>query len=251
MRLSTARRMISDYMWAANGIARVDVTRPVALGAVMAARRAMRAAPSVTTIFVKAFAIVAADMPELRRAYLSWPWPHFYEYTESTAVVAQEREIDGDLGLLPLRFSRPDAVPLGELDRMIRNAIEMPIEQSKLFRRVVALGCLPLLLRRLIWIAILNIPRLRRYVLGTYGVSALGKSQAELGTTRTPVPCLLSYGIMDEHGNVRARLNFDHRTFDGAFAGCVLARLEDVVNGAVLEELRALAEAEKSVAEAG
>jgi hypothetical protein len=55
---------------------------------------------------------------------------------------------------------------------------------------------------------------------------------------------LLSYGPADLNGNVNVRLNFDHRVFDGALAGRVLTRLEEVLNSSILEELRALAKSE-------
>jgi len=39
-------------------------------------------------------------------------------------------------------------------------------------------------------------------------------------------------------------LTFDHRVFDGALAGRALARLEEVLNTSVLEELHGLATTE-------
>ena len=128
IRLSVARRMVADYMWASSGIAQVGVTRPVELGDVIAARRGMQNPPSWTAIFAKAFAMVAAEVPELRRVYMKWPWPHLYEYAESTVSIMQERRIMGDTGLLPMRFRRPDTLPIGAFSDMIRGAAETPIE---------------------------------------------------------------------------------------------------------------------------
>lgn len=239
--LTVARRLVADYMWAASGVARVDVTRRVAFREPTIARSELREPPSWTAIFVKAFAIVAAEIPELRRVYLKLPWPHLYEYADSTASVLQERQIMGDTGLLPLRFRQPDAVPLGELSEMIRRAADAPIEEARLYRNLILLARLPLVLRRLVWGVGLNIPRLRRNALGTYGVSSVARWETELGTTRSPLPCLLSYGPADADGRVDVRLNFDHRIFDGALAGRVLTRLEEVLNSSILDELRGLA----------
>src|SRR5262249_50217464 len=36
-------------------------------------------------IFSKGFAIVASETPELRRAYITLPWPHLYEYPRHCA----------------------------------------------------------------------------------------------------------------------------------------------------------------------
>jgi hypothetical protein len=89
----------------------------------------------------------------------------------------------------------------------------------------------------------MNVPRLRREM-GTYGVSSAARWRTDLGTSRTPQPCLLSYGPADADGNVVVRLTFDHRVFDGAVAGRALARLEEVLNSSILEELRDLAKSE-------
>jgi hypothetical protein len=193
--------------------------------------------------FVKGFALVAAEMPELRRIYLRMPWPHLYEYVDSTVCVMHERMIMGDLGLVPLRFHKPDAVPIQELSEMVRDAAATPLEQTSLHRKLVAVARLPLLVRRLIIFVCMNVPRLRRE-LGTYGVSSAARWRTDLGTSRTPQPCLLSYGPADADGNVIVRLTFDHRVFDGAFAGRALARLEEVLNTSILEELRGLANSE-------
>jgi len=94
----------------------------------------------------------------------------------------------------------------------------------------------------------MNIPRLRRE-LGTYGVSSAARWRTDLGTSRTPQPSLLSYGPADAHGTVVVRLTFDHRVFDGALAGRALARLEEVLNSSILEELRDLAKSELAAAD--
>jgi hypothetical protein len=244
IRLSVARRMMTDYMWAASGVARVDVTRRVAFADVIAVRSGLRQPPSWTAIFVKGFAIVASEIPELRRVYMKWPWPHLYEYGDSTVCILQEREILGDVGVMPLRVRRPDGIPLGELSEMIRRAADTPIEDSRFCRALITLTRLPLLIRRSFWGLCLNVPRLRRYSLGTYGISSAARWQAELGTSRTPHPCLMSYGPADAQGNVNVRLSFDHRIFDGALAGRILSRLDQVLNASILKELHELAKLE-------
>lgn len=51
----------------------------------------------------------------------------------------------------------------------------------------------------------------------------------------------MSYGPADSQGNVDVRLSFDHRIFDGALAGRILSRLDQVLNASILNELRELA----------
>jgi hypothetical protein len=241
IRLSVARRMMTDYMWAASGVARVDVIRSVAFADLITVRSGLLRPPSWTAIFAKGFALVASEIPELRRVYMTWPWPHLYEYAESTVCILQEREILGDVGVLPLRFRKPEGIPLAELSEMIRGAAGAPIEDSRFCRALIGLTRLPLLIRRSFWGLCLNVPRLRRYTLGTYGISSAARWQAELGTSRTPHPCLMSSGPADSQGNVDVRLSFDHRIFDGALAGRILSRLDQVLNASILKELQELA----------
>lgn len=240
IKLSVARRLVSDYMWLASGIARVDVSRRVAFHDVMAARAQLQPPPSWTAIFVKAFAIVAAEVPELRRVYMPYPWPHLYEYTSSTACVMHERQIDGDIGVLPVRVHEPNMLALHEIDSTIRRTVEAPIDHTKFHRKLIAVARLPLLLRRAILGLLFQIPRLRKEI-GSFGISSAARWSTVLGTSRTPQPCLLSYGPADASGSVDVRLSFDHRIFDGALAGRALARLDEVLNSSILAELRDLA----------
>jgi hypothetical protein len=235
--------MIADFMWAVSDIGRVSVTRPVAFRNLITARGELGAAPSWTAIFVKGFALVAAEIPELRRVYFSLPWPHLYEYADSTVCIIHERWIMGDLGLLPLRFHKPNVVPVQQLSEMIRRAAAAPTEEARFHRKLIAVARLPLLARRLILAVCMNVPRLRREM-GTYGVSSAARWRTDLGTSRTPQPCLLSYGPANADGNVVVRLTFHHRVFDGALAGRALARLEEVLNSSIVEELRDLAKSE-------
>jgi hypothetical protein len=242
IQLSVARRMVIDYMWAASGVARMAVRRGVAFGEVIDIRRRLSNPPSWTAIFVKAFAIVAAEIPELRRAYMKWPWPHLHEYGESTVFVSHECKIDGETGVLPLRFRKPDGILLRQLSDMIRHAANAPIEDSKFYRTLIALMRLPLLVRRFLLTLCLNIPRMRRHAFGTCHISSIARWQSEFGATLTPLPYLLmTYGPADSEGKVQVELILDHRIFDGAVASRALSRLDQVLNSVILEELRELA----------
>ncbi|HEY0438608.1 MAG TPA: 2-oxo acid dehydrogenase subunit E2, partial [Xanthobacteraceae bacterium] len=54
-----------------------------------------------------------------------------------------------------------------------------------------------------------------------------------------PWTTLLTYGPLRADGTVEVRIIFDHRVLDGATAARALARLEEVLNGPILDELRA------------
>src|SRR3954454_13529537 len=92
IRLSPMRRFVCDLLEAARGVPSIPVQRRMKLAEVAVARAAHPLRPSWPAIFIKAFALVAGRMPELRRAYVKFPWPHLYEYPVSTVSIAVERE---------------------------------------------------------------------------------------------------------------------------------------------------------------
>jgi len=148
----------------------------------------------------------------------------------------------GDRGLLPLRFHRPNTVALQELSEMIRDAAAAPLEKQAF---IASWSSLPGF--------IVGSPSDHRH-LREHSTVAQGA-----GYLRRVVGCALAdrprhiANAAAEPAELRAgrcgrhrgcRLTFDHRVFDGALAGRALARLEEVLNSSILEELRDLAKSE-------
>jgi hypothetical protein len=50
----------------------------------------------------------------------------------------------------------------------------------------------------------------------------------------------MNYGPIDEKGSVTVRIHYDHRVMDGASIARALERFERILNGAVVDEIRAL-----------
>ena len=55
-------------------------------------------------------------MPELRRAYLGWPWPHLYEHPSNIASVAVARDYWGEPAVLFAHFRSPERQTLADLE---------------------------------------------------------------------------------------------------------------------------------------
>ena len=91
--LSVPRRIIADLMRVTASVPTIPIVRQMNLDAVVKARAANSGRPPWSAIFVKAFAVVAEEMPVLRRTYVKYPWAHLYEYPTSNAVVAVERRV--------------------------------------------------------------------------------------------------------------------------------------------------------------
>jgi hypothetical protein len=239
--LSLPRRFICDLLHFAQRVPSVPVERRMTLAAVVAARQRAQPRPSWSVIFTKAFAMVAAARPELRRAYLSFPAPHLYEHGINVASVAIERRLEDEDAVFFAHIKRPETRALSDLDTQWRQYRERPIESVASFRRILRLSRLPRLVRRFAWWCGLNLwGRKRAHYLGTFGVS----SYSSLGATSlhplTPLAFTLNYGVIDPDGAVDVRLIYDHRVLDGAQVARALHDMERVLNCEILSELRYL-----------
>jgi hypothetical protein len=242
IRLSVPRRIVIDLLYFASGIPTVPVQKRMSLGALVAARAACRERPRWTAIFTKAYALMAREFPEFRRAYVKIPWPHLYEYPASNATVIIERDYKGEPGLFSISIKEPADQSLREIGRQLEHASTAPVDSIKDFRRTMNFARLPAPLRRAFWWICLNWGRQRGNYFGTFGVSVYSALNAESLHPLSPLTTLLNYGVISGDGVLDVRIIYDHRVMNGATVARALARLEEILNSAMLEEVRALAE---------
>ncbi|MCU0702433.1 MAG: hypothetical protein MUF18_00390 [Fimbriiglobus sp.] len=239
--LSRPRRFLVDLLHLAGKIPTVPVQRRMHLGELAAARERLPTRPGWPAVFLKGYGRVVEELPALRRAYLELPWPHLREYPRAVASVAVEREYGGEPCVFFGRVGDPGRLPVGELHARVREFAEAPVDAVKPFRKMLALAGWPGPIRRtLLWLG-LNLPRTRPGQFGTFGLSVYSSLGAESLHPISPLTTTLTYGVIDGDGSVDVRLVYDHRVFDGATAARALARLEEVLNGPVLAELRGVA----------
>jgi hypothetical protein len=240
--LSPFRRYVCEVLAAGSAVPTVPVQRQMCLGAVSRARAAHPARPPWPAIFAKAYGAVSARVPELRRAYIKFPWPRLFEYPLSAAAVSVEREYEGEKVVFHGVIKRPEKKPLTEVARDVRLLQQAPLESCREFARALRLGRLPLPLRRLgVWVG-LNVPRQRVNNTGTFLVSVYSALGAESLHPIAPVTSL-NYGIIGADGTVTVRIIYDHRVMDGPTVARALEQLEAELNGSILAELQAGAEA--------
>jgi hypothetical protein len=242
VRLSVPRRMVGDLLYFAGGIPTVPVQKRMALGPLAAARAACRERPRWTTLFTKAYALMAREFPEFRRAYVKLPWPHLYEYPASNATIIIERDYHGEAGLFSISIKEPARQSLRDIGRQLEHASAAPIEEIKDFRRTIQFTRLPRPLRRAFWWLCLNIGRQRGNYFGTFGVSVYSALQAESLHPLSPLTTLLNYGVMSDDRVLDVRIIYDHRVMDGATVARALARLEEILNSAIKEEVEEMAD---------
>jgi hypothetical protein len=246
-KISLSRRVIIDLMRASADVPFVAVRRTLGIGRLAAARKSLRNRPAWAAIFAKAFAILAAEQPVLRRVYLKWPWPHFYDFPQTLAMIVVAPDVTPD-GVLLFPVKAPDLSSLAEADAMIRSAKSQPIEATPFFRKTMMVTRLPQPLRRLAWAIGLNFGRQRGNYLGTLlvtSVAAFGGGEVEaLG----PQSFILSYDKVSDDGAIDVMIRWDHRIADAAFIGGELSRLEQILNNQLADEILAMVANERATA---
>jgi hypothetical protein len=239
--LSPARRFVGDLLYFAQKVPTVPVQRRMHLAPVAAARMASWPRPGWCALFTKAYALVTAAHPELRRAYLSFPWPHLYEHTISVVSMAVGRTWAGEDAVLFAQTKSPDQQSLMEIDIWLRRLKEEPLDAIGSFRRALRITRWPRLLRRAVWWLGLNLSGAQRArYLGTFGVSvyaALGSASLH---PLSPLTTTLNYGVIESDGSVDVRLTYDHRVLDGATVARALADLEVALKGPIVAELNTM-----------
>jgi hypothetical protein len=239
IRLLPSRRVQNDFLHFANKAPILPVQRRMALRSLVEARKACRHRPPWTALFLKAYAILAQETPELRRVYIGLPRPHLYEYPSSVGMIAVERQSAGQAQVFAGRIKDPASRSLAELVDILRYFNEAPLSEIKEFRRVLILGRLPWPLRRfLMWLA-LNIGRRRVNLFGNFGLSVYSALGADSLRPLAPCTVVLNYGVIAADGTVDVRLNYDHRVMDGAIVARALQSFEKILTQTIVGELAA------------
>jgi hypothetical protein len=239
--LSLPRRLVCDLMHSAQQVPTVPVQRLINVGPLAAWRARLEERLGWCTLFTKAYAVVAAEFPQLRRAYLPFPWARLYEHPDNIASVAVERSYRGEREIFFAHFTTPERLPLLALESQLRRFKEDPIESISDFRITLRICRLPRPLRRLAWWYITRARGYRKALwLGTFAVSVYSGLGAESLHPLSPITTVLNYGVIQENGDVMVRVIYDHRVMDGPTVARALARLDQVLNEEILAELRGL-----------
>src|SRR6185437_7303271 len=238
-KISLPRRFVADLMHASIRVPFVSLRRTLDIGELLSARALAAEPPGWAAIFVKAFGLVAQEHPVLRRLYIGWPRPHFYELPCSVAMVAIARVEGGEDCVLPQKISLGGpAASLAEIERLIRHAKQAPADRVPTFRKMLRVTSLPLPLRRLIWLVGLNVGRQRANYFGSFAVTSVSAYGVGELHAISPGPYLLSYGLVEPDQTINVVIRWDHRVTDAVLIAKGLARLEQVLNTEISAELR-------------
>jgi hypothetical protein len=240
--IASDRAIVLDILHFARQVPVFPVERTFDLARLAALRAATRPRIAWSVLFLKAYSLVAARQPVLRRAFVRWPWPHFIQSPENIGLVAVHREHYGNSRLCWASFQHPDERKLVELNGHLRWYQTKPIEQA--FAKQLLFSRLPTALRRLVWWWNLEVTGGKRSSrLGTFSISSLAGQQCLNRGHPSLLTTSLTYGPLDNHGQSLVTLLCDHRVLDGVPAAAALAELESTLHGEICDELASLARA--------
>lgn len=240
--LSAPRRFVGDLLHAARNIPIITLERRVDLSAVLAARARAARPVAWAVLLAKAFALVAARRPELRRTYLPLPWPRLWEGDATVASVAVEREYGGEPAVFFGMLYAPDRRPLAELMDRLDEWRTKPLNEVYRFRRLLRYAAFPRPVRRFLWwYATSWSGSVKARNFGTFGVSLTGGAGAAATNLIGPLTTSLNCGVIQPDGTADVRLHFDHRVLDGMPVARALAELEEVLRTEIVAELDATA----------
>lgn len=236
--VSPSRRIIMDLMHEARQIPSIPVQRKIDVRELDEIRRLAEPKISWFVIFMKAFAIVAEQNPQLRRSLIKYPWCRFYDHPISICSLAVERELKDEHALFFAHFRAPEEQSLVELQNALVVYKKSPILSVGLYRRALKIGTLPTILRRLLWWSTLNFSGVKRAKrLGTFGITSYGSLGAESLHPISPLTCTFNFGPISTEGHVLIKIIYDHRTLDGSEVARRLKEIEDVLDSRIKPEL--------------
>jgi hypothetical protein len=235
-RIPYSRRLSWDLLWFNQSVPLCGHDRYCNLSALAAARKAADVRISWPAIFLKAYALVAQEVPELRQTWHRWPWAHLYQHPSSVGTLTVQREVKGERWLFWGTVVEPEAMSLIDIQRMVDHFTTG--SPRDLFGREQKLARLPTILRRMIWGWNLHVAHRKRATrLGTFFLSTLAGRGVEIQVPPSIHTGCLTYGPIDECGKLKVTLAYDHRVLDGALIAEVLARLEATLSEALRLEL--------------
>lgn len=239
IRVPASRRLSWDLLYFHRDVPLCAHDRHMNLSDVSRVRNSSAERVSWPALFLKAFAIVAQEVPELRQTWYRWPWAHLYQHPCSVATLTVQREMHEEPWLFWGQIASPELKSLSELQRAIDQFRDGDVR--KVFRKQLQLAKLPTVLRRMVWWWNLNVATTARAKrLGTFFLSTLAGRGAEIQLPPSIHTGCLTFGPLDDNGISRVSLAYDHRIMDGALVADILQRLEETLSGVLVHELLAM-----------
>jgi len=197
--------------------------------------------PTWSAIMIKAISLVGQRVPELRRAYMPYPWPHLYEAPFSVATIIFDRVYEGEHAVFCAPILYPERRTLAEIAVKTHALQTEPIEKHGALRRLIRTSKLPWPLRRLIWnIGMYGSGYMRACNFGTFAINSLAGMRSRMTQSIIPITTHFYYGLPDKTEGMLFQIACDHRVYDAYTFMRVCNEMEAVLSGELLEEVKAM-----------
>jgi hypothetical protein len=240
MKIGRSRVNILDFLYFARGTPGCVQSRQINVAPLAAAREASPVRISWSTLFIRAMVIVSTRWPFLRQCYMRWPWPHIYEAEQAVAMITVQRELRGENWVFFGRLKPPETDSLQGIEKEITEFRTGPADRT--FKVQYGQSGLPTIIRRaMIGIAYYLDPGRRVKHFGTFGLTTVGSRGSTVELPPLLASAAFTYGPIDENGNCKLTLVYDHRLIDGAPIAEILADVEKTLDHEVREEFATFA----------
>lgn len=239
MLVPRSRRLTCDVLHFHKQVPLCPHHRMMHLGPLDEVRKATQTRISWPVLFLKAYSLMAREVPPLRQVWMRFPWSHIYEHNESIGMLAIQREYRGEPWLFWGRFDRPETKSLIDLQKKLNWYQDQPVE--RIFRRFLFLSAMPNPLRRFLWWCNMQLSgAVRARSIGTFFLSTLAGKGAEIDCPPSFQTGVVTYGPIDAQGHSRVTVAYDHRLMDGQLVADGLRRIEEILCGPLSDELKTL-----------
>ncbi|PQO25103.1 hypothetical protein C5Y96_26745 [Blastopirellula marina] len=243
--LPPQRALVTDLMWLHKSMPTVSQVKTFDLRELQAVREACPRRISWAIAFLRAYALVAAEYPSLRRTYISWPWPHLYEHPEVIGNLVVSRQVNDDNWLFFAPIADAENFSLDRQQGLLERYQSGPV--AEVFKNQVRLSHYPHFLRRVLWWLRFNFsPRKRIKRLGTFALTTVAGQGVTILDPRAPVTTTLTYGPMNDAGQCNVTIAYDHRVMDGKEVASILCATERIMQTRILQEFHELTEQHRS-----
>ena len=241
IKLSNGRRLVDDVIGLANKMPLAAISGDFDAGLVAQLRRQTRPKISWNVLYMKAYAHVCKQNPELRQSFVKFPRRHLYQHDLNICMLTMARQHEGEERLFFARFTSPEKKSLVDLQRQFEYFRRTPVEEVKQFRHQIRFAKTPKMLRRLAWWTMMNAwPAKRASHMGTFGMSISGYKGNYGAVHLSPSTTTIGVDSFPRKGVGRVVLTFDHNVIDGAPAGKILCAIHQSLTTTVKVELAAM-----------
>ena len=244
LRVPHNRRLTCDLLWFNRSVPLCGHDRIFRFSGLAKIRADTPYRVSWPALFIRAFGLVAQQCPELRQTWYRWPVSHLYQHPVNVATLTVHRRWKDEPWLFWGQINEPESLSLETIQQQLDRFRDDPV--MTVFRKQTKLARLPTVLRRLIWWWNIHVATARRADrLGTFLVSTLSGKRAEIQIPPSIHTGCLTFGPVDNNGECRVTLAYDHRVMDGALVADALELLEVTLTRQISAELQEIPTAQR------